>query len=180
MVRRRDGDQRLGNWAVAAVGAALALMLAQGAASAAQPIGNTQVVVRTVTGEIEQQVRRLSARDLVHQDEIISTGADSATEIVFDDGTKVSLGPNTLLTLDRFVYDPNKKDGGFEVTVFEGVARFVSGQLSDPNKANFQIKTPTVTIAIRGTILTAVVGAGGVTSPDERAENFTACHHVLF
>jgi hypothetical protein len=35
----------------------------------------------------------------------------SASQIVFRDRTKVSLGPNARLTLDEFVFDPDPAHG---------------------------------------------------------------------
>ena len=89
-------------WAAALAGAAGLLLCLQALALAAVPIGSTEVVIQKVTGEIEERVRLLELQDDVHQDEVISTAPGSATEIVFRDGTKISIGPDTRLTLDRF------------------------------------------------------------------------------
>ena len=63
-------------------------------APAATPdIGTTLLVVRTVTGELATQVRHLVINDGVQQNELIATAPDSASELEFVDGTKLTLGP---------------------------------------------------------------------------------------
>ena len=116
-------------------------------ASAATEIGKTVVVVKTVTGETEETVRRLVINDGVSQNEIISTESDAASEIIFLDGTKISVGPRARITLDRFVYDPDPSKCMFFLTVSQGVFRFVTGSMAHQS---YSIKTPNGTIGVRG------------------------------
>src|SRR5690348_15481428 len=109
-----------------AVGAALVVGVMVLPADAAIEIGKTVVVVKTVTGQIEQSVRRLVINDGVRQNEIIATEPDAASEIVFLDGTKISVGPRARITLDKFVYDPDPSKGTFFLTASEGVFRFIT------------------------------------------------------
>lgn len=134
-------------------GAAFLVSLSIGSATAfaAEPItiGNTLVVVRTVMGTLGAEGRKLALADDVYHNEIIETEVNSATEIVFLDQTKLSLGPNSSLTLDNVVYDPDPAKSSFVATASKGVFRFVTGNL--PKKA-YTIHTPGATIGIRGTV----------------------------
>ena len=130
-------------------------------AEAAVKIGKTTLVVSKVTGSIEQNLRVLARKDDIHQDEIIEAAEASASEIVFADKTRISIGPNTKLTLDRFVYDPDRGEGVMEMTLVQGVFRFVSGGISETPKASYIVHTPTATIGIRGTIVSTVIGDDG-------------------
>ena len=121
-------------------------------------VGNAKVIVKTVTGTFEANLRQINLLDDIYHNEVISTGADSATELVFIDETKLSLGPNSSLVLDRFVYDPDPDKASFVMTATAGVFRFVSGKLP---KKSYEIHTPTATIGIRGTVFTLVVILGG-------------------
>ncbi len=121
-------------------------------------IGNARMIVKTVTGTIEADLRRLKLLDDVYHNELIETKEDAATELVFLDETKLALGPNSSLTLDQFVYDPDPDKASFVMTATAGVFRFVSGKL--PKKA-YTIHTPTATIGVRGTALTIVVLTSG-------------------
>ena len=128
-------------------GAAVGLALLAQPAGAATEIGKTVVVVKTVTGQFEETVRRLVINDGVLQNEIISTESDAASEIVFLDGTKISVGPRARITLDRFVYDPDPSKCVFFLSVSRGVFRFVTGSMAHQS---YEIKTPNGTIGVRG------------------------------
>lgn len=117
-------------------------------------VGNANVVVRTVTGTLDEAGRKLALADDVYHNEVISTEGDSATEIVFLDQTKLALGPNSSLTLDRVVYDPDPAKSAFVTTATKGVFRFVTGNLP---KKSYTVHTPTATIGIRGTVFTLSV-----------------------
>ncbi len=117
-------------------------------------VGITSVIVKTVTGILEDDVRQLAYQDDIYHNETIETFDESATEITFLDDTLISLGPNSKITLDRFVYDPNPDASSFVMTITRGALRFASGKL--PSKA-YTIHTPTATIGIRGTLIDVVV-----------------------
>jgi hypothetical protein len=68
-------------------------------------VGTTTVVVRTVTGTLGTYTRRLIVRDQVTQNEVIATEPGAASEILFADGTIMTLGPHAVVKLDKFVYD---------------------------------------------------------------------------
>lgn len=132
------------------VGMILVLPGLGGEAVAATTIGNTSVVVRTVTGTAEGEKRYLNFEDDVYRNELIETFNESATEITFLDETVLSLGANTRVTLDRFVYDPDPDASSFVLSVTEGALRFTSGVLPSDS---YEIHTPVATIGIRGTIV---------------------------
>ena len=131
----------------------IALGANSGAAAATDTVtvGNTFVVVRTVTGTINAEGRKLALADDVYHNETIETEASSATEIVFLDQTKLALGPDSSLVLDRVVYDPDPAKSAFVSTATKGVFRFVTGNLP---KKSYTIHTPSATIGIRGTVFT--------------------------
>src|ERR1700751_2164711 len=135
-------------------GAAVVAGLLALPANAALEIGKTVVVVKTVTGQVEQTVRRLVINDGVQQNEIIATEPDAASEIVFIDGTKISVGPRARITLDKFVYDPDPSKGTFFLTASQGAFRFITGSMAHQS---YQIKTPNGTIGVRGTELNILV-----------------------
>jgi hypothetical protein len=117
-------------------------------------IGNTNTVVRTVTGTFDGDLRELALKDDIYHNELIETGSDSATEISFLDDTTLTVGANATLVLDKFIYDPDPSKASFVLTATAGVFRFASGTLP---KKSYMIHTPTATIGIRGTVLTVAV-----------------------
>ena len=72
------------------------------------------------------------------------------------DKSVFTVGANARLTVDRYVYDPNRGSRSIGATVAKGAFRFMSGK---PDRGGgSQIRTPVATIGIRGTILEGVVG----------------------
>ena len=136
------------------------LAMAGGVAHAVEKvtIGNARTVVKTVIGTLEANRRNIKLLDDIYHNEVIETGDESATEFIFLDETKLALGPNSSLVLDRFIYDPDPDKASFVMTATAGVFRFVSGKLP---KKSYEIHTPTATIGIRGTAFTFVVLPAG-------------------
>ena len=113
-------------------------------------IGNTRVVVRTVIGSFEGDIRTLALEDDVYHNELIETEEQSATKMIFLDETTLTLGPESSVVLDRFVYDPDPSNASLVMTATKGIFRFASGKL--PKNA-YRLHTPAATIGIRGTVL---------------------------
>lgn len=151
---------------LAFMGMLVGVVITAAPAHAETQIGSAGLVVKNVTGKLGGSIRTIAIKDQVFQNDLIETKSKSATELVFLDGTKISVGPNAKLVLDEFVYNPAEKTGTFKMSMFKGAARFVTGSLANKQKANFEIRTPTVTIGIRGTTLNIVVDGAGATATE--------------
>ena len=62
-----------------------------------------------------------------------------------------TLGEETELTIDEFIYDPNRQDGSFVSTVKTGTVKFITGKISKKNPDNLEVKVPAGTLGARGT-----------------------------
>lgn len=126
-------------------------------------VGAAAAIVRHVEGISDSDVRTLNMSDSVYFNEVIVTNEDSASKIHFPDDTSLTVGPNSRVTIDAFVYDPNANNSKMVVNVSLGIARFVTGKMES---AAYQIKTPTSTIGVRGTtVITSV-------TEDQKSEVF--------
>ena len=94
--------------------------------------------------------------------ERVTTGANDKAHIVFLDGSSLTVGPNSVLTIDKFSYDPGRKTGELALNASRGVFRFVGGAISKNSEVT--IKTPSATMGIRGGIATFAVAATGATT----------------
>ncbi len=130
-------------------------------AQAQVAVGNANKIVAAVRGVLQTNSRDLVAKDAVFSDEVVNTGADSAARFIFRDNTMLSIGANSAVTLDKFVFDVDASNSTVALSMSTGVMRFVSGNL--PKKV-YSIRTPTALIGIRGTILVVTVGANGLTT----------------
>jgi hypothetical protein len=91
----------------------------------------------------------------------ITNGA-CESKITFKDDTKVNITANSRLLIDDFVFDPKASDSGkLALKVAMGSVRYASGQIAKNNPQQVDIKTPTATIAVRGTDFNMVVDETG-------------------
>jgi len=86
----------------------------------------------------------------VEMNDTVST-ARAKAELTFDDKTTVKLTEHSKLIIDDFVYDAKKGTGKLALNMAMGTARYASGQIAKNNPQQVAIKTPTATIAVRGT-----------------------------
>ena len=98
--------------------------------------------------------------DAVYMNELIETGDESAIVIHFADGSKLTVGENAKIVIDKYVYNPGGSSNEQVITLTKGAFRFLSGSIP---KEKVSISTPTVTIGIRGTELVFDVAEDGET-----------------
>lgn len=92
----------------------------------------------------------------IEQNDTVRTGA-GRVKIVFVDNSTVSVTEQSKLVIDTFVYDGNPKTSKMGLKFASGTVRFATGQLGKINKSNISLKTPTATIAVRGTDFVSTV-----------------------
>ena len=85
----------------------------------------------------------------VVQDETIETDGGGLVQILLADGTTFTVGPNSAITIDRFVYDPSANTAQVSATIGRGVFRFIGGRTSK-TEGGVQLATPVGTVGIRG------------------------------
>ena len=127
-------------------------------------IGVTAVVNPNATGQPPSQARRtlLIGSSVFSQENVITTEKGQA-QMLFLDESALTIGPNSEVVLDEFVYDPNTKTGKLALTATKGLFRLVGGRISKTNPVI--LKTPTATIGIRGGIaMVNAADAGGATT----------------
>jgi hypothetical protein len=86
----------------------------------------------------------------VEMNDTVSTARAKAT-LTFEDKTTVKLTEHSKIIIDDFVYDPKKGAGKLGMKMALGTARYASGQIAKNNPQQVAIKTPTASIAVRGT-----------------------------
>ena len=124
-----------------------------------QPIG--------IFFEAQNQIDRLYYGELFGEvadgqqaisNEMLSSYADGAVTIEFLDGTVISMGPNSDLILDEYIYDPGTNQGKMSVNIVSGLVKFVSGDMSSES---YEIATPVGVAAVRGTEIVLFVEPDG-------------------
>lgn len=91
--------------------------------------------------------------------EVVTTKANDRAHLVFLDGSTLTVGPNSEITIDKFVYDPDKRAGQLSLDAGRGVFRYVGGAISKNSEVT--VKSRGATMGIRGGIATFSVGQNG-------------------
>ena len=125
------------------------VIILPGEAFSAQQIGIAAAVNNQVEGLAGASARRLAAGSGVFANEHVRTGDASTAQLLFLDKTTVNIGPKAELTLDKFVFDPDRGRGQVVLDVLRGSVRFNTGS---QNASNYSIKTPVATLGIRGSV----------------------------
>ena len=144
---------------------ALSLVLVLGlAAVQAQEVqvGVAAAVNPAITGKPPiSDKRALLVGTNVFHDELIVTEATGQAQMLFLDESALTIGPNSEVVLDEYVYDPEQKTGRLVLNATKGVFRLVGGRIS--KKTPVVLNTPTATIGIRGGISIINVAANRAT-----------------
>jgi len=87
----------------------------------------------------------------VQAGDLLKTSKDSSVGLMLKDESRMSLGPNSQVSLDKFGFNANTYSGNIFISVVKGTFAMISGLVVKNNPANSQVKTPTSTAGIRGT-----------------------------
>lgn len=122
----------------------------------AQPrdIGEAFTVVPAVDNEAAGAVSHLEPGSRIFQDGTIKTYKIGAAGLRFLDQTTLTVYPNSSIRLDRFVYNADRTVSEVALSLTRGAFRLASGGTHTPEK--YSLKTPHVTLGIRGTVLHVV------------------------
>lgn len=106
--------------------------------------------------------RVLLTQGAVFAGDQITTDYQGTAQIIFVDNTRFVVGPNSRATIDRFVFNPDNTARTLTITATKGAFRFITG--ASAHQA-YLIRTPAMTIGVRGTALdfTVETGTGRVT-----------------
>lgn len=88
----------------------------------------------------------------VFQKDKFFTKADSNLRISLNDGSVLSLGPNAELSMESFEFNPQEKKRKATLGVTIGKLRTVVNELHDFKEKDFNVKTPTAIVGVRGTV----------------------------
>jgi len=83
--------------------------------------------------------------------DVLQTSGDGQLGAILQDGTRIALGPNTELTIDRFVYEPADGKFGLVLRLARGVLAYVSGKIARFAPESVTVETPVGIIGLRGT-----------------------------
>src|SRR5262245_44002391 len=133
-------------------------MLWAGQASA-QDAGRVKTVKGTVYIERGGQREVALVGSGVRQADTLVTGPDGAVGVTLADDTLLSAGPNSVLVIERFVYEANQP-GSVEAALTKGTLAVVSGRIAKQAPDAMRVKTPSAILGVRGTEFVVRASAG--------------------
>ncbi len=141
------------------VTAALAAVLATGSAWAQVGVASSTAGESPAT-----PVRLLSLGADVQVHQRIATGAGERAQVMFGDGTSLTMGPKSALVVEKYEYEPQGKTGELTLSATQGAFRFVGGAIA--RKTDVTIRTPSAAIGLRGGIAAFAISETGATTAD--------------
>jgi len=128
-------------------------------------VGNVTDKMGSTFNERDGKTEEVLAGYELQMADFLQTGEDGAMNILFKDGTKVTLAPNTEFVIDEFAFDtdviPIKVAMAIDINV--GSFTYESGQVKKLG-GEVNILTPTASITVQGTALTGTVEQNGATT----------------
>lgn len=88
--------------------------------------------------------------------DVIETEAGSVG-LTFQDGSRISIGPNSRVQFTQFEFVPTEGKLAFVVDFFRGTLLYVSGVIAKLSPDAVKVRTPVATVAVRGTRFLAQV-----------------------
>lgn len=117
----------------------------------AESVGMVKKTSGTVKVKRAKKVIVLKKGSRLKNGDIILTKSKSSVGIMFDDGTRVSLGEKAIFVINKFKVKPSKKEYDVDLELKKGKAVFSSGKVGKLAPKSVKFRIPTGVIGIRGT-----------------------------
>ncbi|HET6923210.1 MAG TPA: FecR family protein [Anaeromyxobacteraceae bacterium] len=128
----------------------LAALWAAPAGAASPPSGSVTFLSGVATRQAGGKTEKLATGSLVHQDDLVETGARTRLELKLPDKSVIRLGPRSKLRLAAAVFGENAADRTVSASLLVGqiwakVEKAVGGQ------SRFEVQTRNAVAGVRGT-----------------------------
>lgn len=101
-----------------------------------------------------------SGEDLFEED-VITTGGNSAVGMTFSDNSRVSLGPDSTLELEVYAMGKPGKPDGFDLRIRKGSLTAASGEIAKTRPLAMRVLMPTTVLGVKGTEFAVRIGDAG-------------------
>jgi hypothetical protein len=119
--------------------------------AAAAEIGQIKTAKGQVTIERDGRTLPAAVGTRLQSADVVKTGADSSVGITMDDDTLLSAGSGSVLSLDRYAFEPTTGQGRFDASLNRGTLAVISGRIAKSSPDAMTVRTPTAILGVRGT-----------------------------
>lgn len=120
-------------------------------ASASPPVG----IIKSVNGTVYLRSAKVTVKAVPHmrisQGDYITTDRHSSVGLIFEDDTVLSLGPNSEIIIESFLFNPADSELSFVARMVKGTFSFITGQIAKLAPTKVTLLTPEATLGVRGT-----------------------------
>lgn len=99
----------------------------------------------------EKNTLLLKIGEKINEGDLIITKSKSSIGIIFDDGTRLSLGSKSVIRIKNFLVDPANNKYNVDLNMTQGKASFSSGKIGKLSPESVKFYIPEGVIGIRGT-----------------------------
>jgi hypothetical protein len=140
--------------------AALVLLLSSMLAPLAMAADVGRIKVSSGPVHIERAGQRIAGPidTPIQTSDAIVTGANASAGVTFADNTRVAVGPNSVIAINRYQFDQATHAGRFDATLKRGTLGVVSGKMTKTSPDAMTVRTPTMVMGVRGTEFVVRVG----------------------
>ena len=114
-------------------------------------------VIGAVSGKISNNSKVLKTGDKIYLGDTILSDQNSAAQILLLDQSTFTIGSDSAVVMDTFIYDPKNNDGKIVAKVKKGSLKVISGLVSKKNPDNLSVEVPEGTLGSRGTEFQTIV-----------------------
>ncbi|WP_223922912.1 FecR domain-containing protein [Geobacter sp. AOG2] len=112
-------------------------------------------VVKSVVGDVAilrngTPIKAAAHMKLLKGDQI-RTGSNGKVGMIFEDDTVISVGPDSRVVIEDFLFQPSEKRLSFITRIIQGTVSYLSGQIAKLAPNLVRIETPQATVGLRGT-----------------------------
>ena len=114
-------------------------------------VGIIKLLAGDVTIERNGSPIKATVNMKILKGDLVRTGTDGKAGMIFEDDTLISMGPDSRISIDNFLFKPSDKSFSFIARIIHGTASYISGQIAKLAPAFVRIETPQATVGLRGT-----------------------------
>ncbi|MEM7744744.1 MAG: FecR family protein [Pseudomonadota bacterium] len=120
-------------------------------AMAADRIGHVKITSGDVQIARDGAMFAAEAGAELFEKDVITTGDNSAVGMTFSDNSRMSLGPNSELTLEAYSYEEAGQRPSFDARLSAGSLTAASGEIAKTRPLAMRVLMPTTVLGVKGT-----------------------------
>ena len=103
-------------------------------------------IVGAISGTVKTETRELKEGDKIYLNETIYSAQGSGTQILLLDQSTFTVGEDSKVVMDTFIYDPKTNDGKIVASVKQGSLKVISGLISQKDPDALTVTVPEGTL----------------------------------